>query len=205
MNFRGASENTFLWQVYFRSIATQRWRFPSLPADDPLLRCTRCDLGAKEDVIHFLWSCPLALECWQWGFGLLRASSDRRHRLGAIQGTLQPAHIFVAEPLPHEWQIPLRLLQILRAVICWQVWKARNKHYMANRVTDHRRTIRKAWHRLSMYLRKEWSHLMRKVHSGKITLAEADLKMKSYFGSNLEIWNLHGTVIQIPPIPPRPP
>lgn len=30
VNFRGANENTFLWQLFYRAIATQRWRFPSI-------------------------------------------------------------------------------------------------------------------------------------------------------------------------------
>lgn len=203
--FRGANENTFLWQLYYRVIATQRWRFPLSPADDPQLRCTRCDLMEKEDLIHCVWSCPLSQPCWQWGLGLLQASSDQRHRLGGFRGTIEPAHVFVASPLPAEWMVPERFWLILRAVICWQVWKARNEHVMANRLSDPRRTIRKSWHRCSMYIRKEWAHLRSKIHRGQISLGEAEHIMQSHFGSNNEIWQLHGLVIQVPHVPPRPP
>lgn len=150
--FRGANENTFLWKLYYRVIATQRWRFPSIPVDDPQLRCTRCNLEAKEDIIHCVWSCPLSQPCWQWGLGLLQASSDQRHRLGGFRGSLEPAHIFVASPLPACWKIPGRFWLILRAVICWQVWKSRNEHFMANRPSDPARTIQKSWHRFSNYV-----------------------------------------------------
>lgn len=34
LKYRGASKNMFLWQVLFPVIATQKWRFPSLPATD---------------------------------------------------------------------------------------------------------------------------------------------------------------------------
>lgn len=205
MNFRGASENTFLWQLLSRAIATQRWRFPSVPIDDPQLRCTRCVLGVNEDIVHCVWGCPLSQPCWQWGMGLLTASSEIRHSGGGLQGTLQPAHVFVASPLPVNWMIPGRFWQILRAVICWQVWKARNEHCLANRPSDPRRTIRKSWHRFSMYLRKEWAHLRRKIQSGRVNLAEAKRIMESQFGTNQEIWQLHGLVIQVPAVPPRPP
>lgn len=157
LTFRGANENTFLWQLFYRAIATQRWRFPSLPPDDSQLKCTRCDLGAKEDLVHCIWGCPQSQPCWQWCSTLLTASSGRR--VGGLRGSLIPAHVFVASPLPAEWLIPSRFWQILRAVLCWQVWKSPNEHFMANRSSDPRRTIRKTWHRFSMYIRKEWNGL----------------------------------------------
>lgn len=155
--------------------------------------------------MHCIWSCPLLNPCWQWGFGILSASSQHRHRRGGLNGDVEPAHIFVASPLPVDWLIPERLWQVLRAVICSQVWKSRNEHFMANRRSDPTRTIRKSWHRLSMYLRKEWAHLKRKIHSGRLNLAQAERIMISQFGSNEEIWQLHGLVILVPPVPPRPP
>lgn len=118
---------------------------------------------------------------------------------------LSPAHVFMASPLPADWGVPERFWLILRAVICWQVWKSRNEHYMADRQSDPPRTIRKAWNRFSMYLRKEWGYLMMKILRGKISLEEAKCIMTSYFGRNREIWDLHGTVLQVPPVPPRPP
>lgn len=38
---------------------------------------------------------------------------------------------------------------------------------MANCRSDHMRTIRKSWHRVGMYLWKEWRHISRKVHVGR--------------------------------------
>lgn len=46
---------------------------------------------------------------------------------------------------------------------------------------------------------------MRKVNLGRISLAEATELMHSQFGTNVEVWNLQGSVLQIPPVPPRPP
>lgn len=205
LNFRGANENTFLWQVYYRAIATQRWRFPALPADDPQITCTRCELSIKEDVTHCVWACPPSQACWQWAMGLLSASSGQRHRPGGLRCTLVPAHVIVASPLPMDWQIPSRFWILLRAVLCWQVWKSRNEHYMANRRSNPERTIRKTWHRFSMYLRKEWAHLRQKIRNGRLSLAEAEHTMRTQFGNNRDIWELHGLVLQVPPVPPIPP
>lgn len=205
LNYRAANENTFLWQLYYRAIATQRWRFPSLPVADPQILCTRCDLGEKEDVLHCVWGCPQSQPCWTWGLGLLTASCECRNRIGGLRGSLEPKHIFLASPLPVEWRIPNRIWHLLRAIISWQVWKTQNEHYMANRRSDPHRTIRKSWHRLSMYIRKEWAYLKVKIRNGRISLAKAEHIMQLQFGTNQEIWALHDMVIQVPPVPPRPP
>lgn len=144
LNFRSASENTFLWQVFFRVIATQRWRFPYLLPNDPQTFCTRCDLGERDDILHCLWSCPNPRICCQWGWNLLQAILDNRHITGGLQGALKPAHILVAASLPEEWKISQKFWHILRAVLCWQIWKAGNEHFMADRRSVHRRTIRKS-------------------------------------------------------------
>lgn len=141
VKFWGANENIFLWQLVYRVIATQRWRLPSLPATDASTWCTRCDGQLREDITHCIWSCPSSFRCWEWGMDLLLAISANHHRTGGLQITLSPAHVFLGQPLPVEWQIPRRFWQVLRVVLCWQVWKSRNEHFMANRRSDHRRTI----------------------------------------------------------------
>lgn len=108
LKFRGASENMFLWQIVFRVIATQSWRFPALPAIDPMTWCTRCDLRTREDIQHCLWSCPFSQPCWQWANSLLMAVSEIRQRAGNPQIVLTPAHVLIAHPLPAAWRIPSR-------------------------------------------------------------------------------------------------
>lgn len=120
---------------------------------------------------HFLWSCPL---------GQSRKTSPTAygpayHRRSVGNGeliSLWPFLIMVNELGEYQsyslqltsslhsrsrpkWRIPKRFWQILWAVLCWKIWKARNEHYMANRKADQRRTIRKSWYRLGMYLRKK--------------------------------------------------
>lgn len=101
--------------------------------------------------------------------------------------------------------MPERFWQLLRAILCWQVWKDRNGHLLANKPASQQRVIKKSWHRLGVYLRKEWRYLGRKVHQGKITFDEAEHTMQTYFGSNPSIRNLHRLTLQVPPVPPRPP
>lgn len=201
LNFRSASENTFLWQLIYRVIATQRWRFPTRSNQDISTWCTRCSLGLREDITHCIWACPLSTECWQWGETLLTASS----RNGSNCSGLLPSNVFLADPLPEQWQVPERFWQILRAVVCRQIWKDRNSHYLADKPASSQRVIRKSWHRLRVYLHKEWRYLARKVQMGKMSLEEAENTMHKYFGSNPSIWNLHALTLQVPPVPPRPP
>lgn len=74
-NFRGASENVFLWQQLYQIIATQHWRFPRSLATDTHTWCTRCSIGIREDVIHCLWACPTSAHCWRWCKFLLGLAS----------------------------------------------------------------------------------------------------------------------------------
>lgn len=46
--------------------------------------------------------------------------------------------------------------------------------------------------------------LVRKVKLGKITSIEAENGMHTQFGSNPIMWSLHGIVLQVPSVPPRP-
>lgn len=68
------------------------------------------------------------------GFELLWAISSNRHRPGGLSIVLTSAQILIAQPLPEDWQIPDRFWQVLRAVLCRQIWKTRNEHYMADRI-----------------------------------------------------------------------
>lgn len=69
---------------------------------------------------------------------------------------LKPKHIFIASPLPPAWLVPEMLWHILKAIICWKIWKNRNAHYLAGKPADAHRVIRKSWHRFGVYIRKEW-------------------------------------------------
>lgn len=83
ISYRGASENTFLWQLLYRVIATQKWRFPTTPATYPCTWCTRCTAGLKEYLTHCIWSCSISIQCWQWGEFLLQAISPHSRPLSS--------------------------------------------------------------------------------------------------------------------------
>lgn len=151
LGYRGASENMFYWQLAYRVIATQHWRNPSKPHTDPTTWCTRCPAVVREEIDHCIWSCHLSRQCWQWGEDLMQTASPRHE--GRIR--LQPAHIFIAHPIPAEWQVPDRFWQVLKAILCWQIWKNRNAHYLAGKQADARKVIHKSWPRFSLYLHKD--------------------------------------------------
>lgn len=77
MSFRSAIENTFLWQIIHRVLATQTWRFPGRPAADPDIWCSRYSLNVPEDTYHCIWGCPREFETM---LGLGRSTvADGRH------------------------------------------------------------------------------------------------------------------------------
>lgn len=199
--YRSAKESTFLWQVAYRAIATQGWRYPNCPHTDPRTHCTRCDLAQKEDVLHCLWLCPASLVCWRWCEVVLALAAETV--VTRIQ--LQPENVLIAVWLPHGWNVPARLWQILRAVLCWLIWKDRNNCMFTAQRPEPEAVIRKTWHRLSTYIRLEWQSLFRRVKLRQMSRDEAKAAMALMFGYEGILWNLEDFVIQVPPCPPRPP
>lgn len=74
--FCSASENMFLWQIMYRALATNAWRFPGRPDTDPVTWCTRCSRQQKGDIAHCLVQCPVSVEVWNWCESLLRWASN---------------------------------------------------------------------------------------------------------------------------------
>lgn len=199
--YRSAKENSFLWQLLYNAIATQRWRFPRKAISDPALICSRCSMDLPEDTLHCIWGCSISQRCWDWATRMLET-------VAATTGpspTLQAGNVILAVPLPDACHIPERFWQVLRATLCWQIWKDRNSHFFSNQVSDHCRIVSKTWHRFSVYIRYEWLQLTRKIRNRRLSVAEAITLMQLHYGSNSLIWTLHELVIQVPPVPPRPP
>lgn len=73
--------------------------------------------------------------------------------------------------------------------------------FMAGKPADARKIIRKTWHRLSVFIRKDWRSLLMQIHLGKINVEEAAQQMQTSFGLNITIWNLHGLTLQVPQVP----
>jgi hypothetical protein len=123
-SFQAAKENCFLWQLLYRTPATQRWRKPKLSGDADKLTCTRCNLGAVEDIKHCIWSCPNSAGVWEWSQKILRlAAAD-----DSI--TLDHRQIFLAEEIKGRRDFPKKFWQLLRAVTSWSIWKSRCGHFM---------------------------------------------------------------------------
>lgn len=108
-----------------------------------------------------------------WGEALLHETSGN----GNARIELLPDHVFVAHPLLN---IGRYLKRDLKAVICWQIWKDRNGHYLAVKPASAHRIIRESWHRISIYICKKWRFLVTRVHQGKVNFTEAEQLMHSY-------------------------
>lgn len=156
----------------------------------------RCDGRVREDVMHCLWICQISRQCWDWGEFLLKSANF----YVPANGCLSPANVLIAEPLPVDWGIQGKFWHVLRAVLCWQLWKDRNVHFFKGKQSNPVAVIYKAWHRMGVYMRMEWRSFAKEVREGKITYGEAELAMQAQFGSNPAFWSLHELILEVPPV-----
>lgn len=197
LTYRSAADNTFLWQLLYRIPAINVWRFPDRPVNDPATRCQRWTLHTPEDVYHCIWACDASRGCWEWcnAWILPQHSRNVRH---------SPAHALVAEALPLQWEIPVRLWHTMRAVICWVIWKERNSHVFNGEISNSHRMIGQSWSQIGMYDKAAWHDLLTKVRAHELTLPEATDRMADQFGNPGKIWSLHNIQLQVSQVPPRP-
>lgn len=119
--FRSAKENSFMWLILFRAIATMSWVFPGRPDTDDSTWCPRCPGGVREDILHCLWQCPTSQICWLWTAWIITRAAG-----SSTQVQLTAAQIILAASFPNAIEVPFCLWQILRASMCWHSWIARN-------------------------------------------------------------------------------
>lgn len=200
MKFRSAAENTCLWQILYRILATQRWRYPERPQDDPLTWCSRCAQGITKDTLHCIWGCPVSRRCWEWGAAMLHLTVAP----GTNRLRLLPQHVILAEPLPLAWDIPMKLWHSLRAILCWLIWKDRNGHIFDREASDSQRVIGLAWHRLGLYMLMAWRDIVGLIRRDRLPIAEARALMVTQYGPEGILWTLHEITLQVSPVPPRP-
>jgi hypothetical protein len=196
--FRAAKENCFLWQILYRTPATEQWRHPTLTRLDAETHCTRCRRRRQEDILHCIWNCPNSLKVWKWVRSLLQEASG-----GSQQVELTCKQVLLADSLPSTIPVPKILWAILRVIRCWEIWKARCQHYMQNQRSSSRSIIRRIWHRLSIYLQLFWRRKKVKMRSKKLTRSKARNQMQKEFGRSRLIWKLVGMELHTTAAPPR--
>lgn len=201
LSFRSAVENTCLWQILYQVLATQKWRFPTRPAWDRELWCSRCSLGLVEDSFHCIWGCPTSRKCWEWGYWVIKLVS----RCPPSPLHLRADHVLLAVALPQAWDVPFQLWHSIRAILCWLIWKDRNAHVYGGDRSDVNRIKGLAWNRLTIYMQLAWRQLRQKVRQDRLLFSEARALMADQFGTEGTLWSLHETALQVPPVPPRPP
>lgn len=193
LTFRSEKVNTFMWLIIFRAIATLSWVFPDRPHTDVSTRCPRCNLGVREDILHCLWNCPSSQVCWSWIATLLTRAAGL-----ALRVPLDAAHVFLAVSFPNSVEVPFHLWQILRAYLCWQIWKARNECIFSHVPLNPEVVIRKTWDSLSAHLRMEWKQQVGNCRSGRQSREEARASMEFLFGTEGVVWNLEDFNLQVP-------
>lgn len=166
MSFRSAVENTFLWQILYQILATQKWRFPGRSAGAQETWCSRCTTGMVEDTYHCVWGCPTARSCWKWVYRLLQVVSQ----CPPSPIHLRPEHVLIASPFPSEWAVPSQLWHSLRAILCWLIWKDRNSHVFGGDRSNVHRVCGLAWQRLTVYMHVAWRQLRERVRQDRLLL-----------------------------------
>lgn len=107
----------------------------------------------------------------------------------------------MASDLPVAWDAPHRLWQILRATLCWHIWKDRNEKFFTGGANPEQ-VIHRVWHRRGTHVRIEWSKLLREIRSGKITILEARDRLAFLFRSGRSgVGTTQDIRIQVPPCP----
>lgn len=57
-------------------------------------------------ISHCIWDCNILRQCWNWGEYLLGITALNRFATILLEPRLEPAHMFMAIPLPVAWRIP---------------------------------------------------------------------------------------------------
>jgi hypothetical protein len=71
-----------------------------------------------------------------------------------------------------------KIMAILQAITCWEVWKGRNLHYLENKPSKPWSTVQRIWHHLCIYMRAAWKKQMIWVRAKKINSRKAKLSMQ---------------------------
>jgi hypothetical protein len=130
---------------------------------------------------------------------LLQLAAGEEH----IQLELNYQHVLLAEPLQSEVPVPKILWAIVRAISCWEIWKARCRHYMDNQSSTSKNIIRRIWNRLGIYLRLFWKRKKVKICGKKLTRNKARHQMQKEFGKSRQIWKLVQLELHTTTTPPR--
>lgn len=110
-DYRAAVENYFLWQLMYRILTTNHWRFPLAGQAQPETWCLRCPDRALKDGMHCFWTCAESREVWEWIWILVQRSVSSQ----SSYVTLTAAQALLGRRLPRHHKIPDRWWQILRA------------------------------------------------------------------------------------------
>lgn len=114
----------FLWQITYRVMATNGWHHPQLARNVATTWCTRCNLQEYDDILYYLWASRTSARVWQWAKQFIQAVTPNQHR--NVWLTLSQA--LLGARLNFHQDTPMKWWQILRGIVCWQLWKVKCTH-----------------------------------------------------------------------------
>lgn len=199
--YYSAKQNCFLWQVAFNIPTTNHWTFPGINHADPTTWCLCCPLRLHEDVLHLLQNCPVTKPIWSWMANILRylipivVTSLRFNVVQALLGVPLGPH----NGFQQCWW------NILRAIACWEIWKARCSLVMEH---THVNTIALwviIWMSLRAHLQVEWDPFSLKIKQERLTQEEVEKAFTNNFGFDEDIFTFVNSKLQVTQALPRVP
>lgn len=167
------------------------YKICKLLATHATLQCTCCALQAPEEIKHIIFECPVSAAIWTW-IQLL---------LSTMSSSLQPVHITLLQvDDPIHLAIPRHLWRILQKVTCFCIWKARNNHFIPLPPTpwNHSGVVGQIWHRLKIYIKKDWCALLDKVDKCEDQSDWVATELACLYGANERVYSLLNHSITMP-------
>lgn len=173
--FREEKINSFLWQVVFFSLATNRWLFPNLPRSHEDTHCTRCHAIRVEDLVHCLCECPKARRIQTWTRKLVRITTTSITIISFLV-----TRALIVEPL--SIHIPQGWWRLLCATTIWHIWLVRNQEVIPKRKVSTKEMKLKIWLQVMMNIHNEWTRRANQCNKGVIIEQKVQESLKINFG-----------------------
>lgn len=196
--FREAKVNGFLWQIIYRAAATNHWLAPKAPPTDESTWCKRCNTNSIEDLTHCLWDCNESQVVWRWITILTRGMT----LVPASPIHLEVRHALLGDEIEAEYHPPKKWWALLRAVTCWQLWKARNEVTIQHKSSSIQALKARIWQHVRMHLTKEWKAAVRKGRKKTTPEIYARVNFCRDFGANRRVFDFKEGHLHIAASPP---
>lgn len=153
---RTRKEAGLLWLISHRDVAVNEWRRSCNNA--MLASCVMCDGGHTESILHRFWDCEVAALAWKWGCYIIgRLVPDNQTRREGLNFNWKQG--LFNDKLPRRFRSVYKIWDLLRGVIVWTLWIARNDMVFNGNKWNQQKILHTIWLGLVDYSRLAWNSL----------------------------------------------